>query len=608
MVRVALIELGPSRPELHEPIGIETIAGVVKRALPEVELELVSATFSSGWEERVLYGDFDVVGVAAKLGTWVRLKDFWRILRRNSSSKPLLVVGDLIGTYASKEVLADLPDALCVVGEGEGTMVKLLALINQLSIQSPTFRDDLHQVPNLAYLHEGRRVETHKESVDISLAGLPERKFLSSTLSRMAEVMIEGSRGCPWSHCSFCSIPGFNGASWRPFSLGIIMEQIEELSEAGARSVFFTDSDFLGGSLQRCLDFANLLLKAKANGRVHPDLNFYVNLQATGVIGGAGNSRDDCARMLVHLKEAGLREVFVGVESGAKQQVKRYVKASTPARNNNAVAVLHELGLESDLGFIMFDPNMVLEEVLLNLDFIAASGLWEHPSRFTKALRIQPGTGYVESFFGDSKPELNVNNLSFPYQFRDPAVDPVYRRFRQWELRHLDYETLVQGARMGEVSSEASRREVRIYLGQLRSLDLDFLRACAQAALNGSLDSFRLTDVEKRMRAEMLSKMKKRPAAVDIHAEMLGVSLNGDFWKNEAYRNRYLVLNSYEDPVYAEMDCLHGCHDPLNAEPPAREEKDDSESADRHYLGDSGEVYPTKKQRLGAERLSHGSK
>lgn len=551
-MRVVLVELGPSRPELHEPIGIETIATWIGKRLPGIEMSVVAQSFDSLALQNVCERDWNVIGLGAKMGTWGRLLSLCqRVQSRNGSV--VIVIGDLLATYAWREVLEKIPEAICVRGEGEEAFPEILHRY-ELHGSGPAFRIALGEIPNLAFRRGATIVETPRGATDFASASPPVRPFLKAAIERRAQVQLEASRGCPWSRCSFCSIPDLNGAAWRPFPIDVVIEQLREISDGGAISPYFTDSDFLGASIDRAMEVAKRINEEKERGRINRAMNFYFNLQVTGILGGVGNEVGACDRFLNAFKAAGLREVFVGIESGAKDQVRRYAKASTATRNLMALRKLRDLNIDSDVGFIMFDPDMYLREVAANLEFLKEADLWRHPSRLTKALRIQPDTAYADSFFHSKRPDLNVNNLSYPYEFKDRAVDAVYRKFRSWEVPHLDFATLVQGASKGEVADELERCELRSFLGALRAADLDYLRLCVAAASEGALGCGAFEGMERDAISKWRELVSRRPSAVDIYADRLGIELCASgIVRSTWYDSQYKVLNGYEDPVYGSI-------------------------------------------------------
>ena len=557
-LRVALVELGPSRPELHEPLGVEVLAGVVREKFkPEVvSLDVLSLSFQALVMDALDFRGYCMVGLSAKLGTLSRLLTVVHNIRsaRQVEDRPLIVIGDLMSTYAYQQLLREIPEAIFVIGEGEdalcGIIRSLIGAIGTPQLVRANLKS--FDVPNLAFIDDSNQlIHTSRNLADLITLPPPDRVFLSSALKLRSQVQLEGSRGCPWGHCSFCSIPIVQGTRWRPFPLNSIIDQLIELSSAGARSPYFTDADFLGNDLKRSIEFAYKVIEAKKQGYIDAKLNLYLNLPVSGIVGGEYATEGECAKMLKRLKTAGLREVFVGIESGAVDQMQRYKKAATTTHNLMAISTLRRLGIDFDVGFIMFDPTMSFLDLLSNLDFVYRAGIDAHPSRLTKALRIQPQTSYADemSRSGGIGTYLNVNNLTHPYGFDDPRVARVYQLYRRWELQHLDIATLVQGAAKGEVGNEEERSATRAYLGRMRQIDTAYLKACVDSVQQdlSCLPGLRSAEIGLRYRLE--SMIGAVPQAVKDCANRLGLDPSSSLASQSRYQSLYRALNAYEDPV-----------------------------------------------------------
>lgn len=552
-LNVLLLEAGPSRPELHEPLGLELILAVLEKGLAPSRFTIIvkSLSYERGYLARFDPQEFEVIAIGAKIGTWARVQQVFDSLKQTNWAG-LLLVGDLLGTYAYQEILAQYPPAVCIRGEAEDAIVSVIR--NYADLPYPRFQESLSFTPNLAFSGEGGIVLTDRRAVNMAYSPQPSRVFARTAIERRSQVQVEGSRGCPWSRCSFCSIPELATSTWRPYPLKHVVDQITELSELGAFSIYFTDPDFLGGDAKRAIAFGEEIIRLKHARKIRREVNFYINLQVTGILGGGGVTADTCKDMLGTLKSAGLREVFVGIESGAKDQVRRYAKASTASRNVEALRFLANMRLQTDVGFIMFDPLMSLGELQSNLTFLKDCALTSHPSRFTKALRIQPETPYVMEFFGSDVTKLNVNNLSHPYRFRDPQVGLAYKLFREWECQHLNFSTLVQGASKGEVASEDTRLQLRSYLGKLRELDLGVLAKAVNAAGYGTTRPRGWCGTLESAEIEWKALFGCRPNEVDEHADSLGVSTEALQKGSDEASIWYQALNVYEDPVEAVGD------------------------------------------------------
>jgi radical SAM superfamily enzyme YgiQ (UPF0313 family) len=553
-MKVALIELGPSRPELHEPLAIETLAGYIDKykGSDQFQIDLFSLSFDRDINEIEQY---QVIAISTQIGTWNKLKDLLKRIQQNTSYKnQLIIVGGLLASYAPKEILALFKKVICVQYEGEYSFLELLKL-KYLVIEANSTLDEknLELIPNLVYFRNKSIVFSKSIKHNCSQNYVPRRDFASNAIERQSQVQLEGSRGCPWNKCTFCSIPRLNGKAWNPIDLNLIILQLIELSNLGAKSPYFTDADFLGNSSERLFEFSKILNTNKEKAYISKELNYYINLPTSGILGNQGNFSDEQAtKLLLTLKKSGLREVFIGIESGAKHQVSRYKKASTAERNIRAIKKLKNLNIQTDIGFIMFDPFVTIEELKFNIQFIKKAGIFSHPSRLTKALRIQPQTSFSETYLNSNKQNLNLNNICYPYKFEHSNVSNVYRKFRAFELTHLDYCTLVQGASKGEVQNESTRLKLRNYLGTLRAIDLMYLEACVIAETEGNLDSDKLSEIEEKLNIKFIQKFHERPVEIDKHFSSLGIQTSINFFKGDYYQHKYRTLNVYEDPVIIE--------------------------------------------------------
>lgn len=551
-MKIALVDLGPSRPELHEPLGIETLAGYLNAKCKfDAVVDLFSASFQAISYD--ILRSYDIVGISAKLGTWNRLKDICDFLGC-SKNKPIVIIGDLLASYAYREVLKNFKDVICVRGPGEKPLLQLIHRICEMR-NTESLEDlnrHLEDVCNIAYIDENEIQVNDRSFCDLSDYAIPQRVFAASAVEANAQVQLEASRGCPWNNCSFCSIPSICGVKWQPIDIDRIITQLVSLSELGARSPYFTDADFLGTSLSRVKDFAARVIENKLSGSISSKLDYYVNLQVLGVIGGSkvlSESQSD--EMLSLLKRSGLREIFVGLESGDPSQVRRYGKASTRSRNRAAILKLHEYGFQTDIGFIMFDPHTSIAGIENNLDFIRECDLWYHPSRLTKALRVQPETEYYYSLNKETDLEFDHNNLCYRYSFIDKGVSSVYQRFRSLERKFQWYCTLVQGTTKGEVSDEAARVSIRNYLGALRRLHLDYLRSCVIAFKNKELHSPQFGKYSCTVERDILELCLSQPKPV----------------REQITRFEHLIVESSTDITYDRFNELSYLYSQIDHEP-----------------------------------------
>ncbi len=491
--RILLIDPGSSRREINEPIGVAALTGALEGSLGarvRVRQHFVSL---DGHLDLSMLEHFDLVGLTTSLGSLQATREVaTHCASLPPSRRPVLVLGGLLATFAPEALLAQLPSAaepICVRGEGEEALVGLVRGVLDEGRDSLVDSAMSREVPNLVLQVGGGFHHSARRNIGLDNAVAPRRSHVPLLARSGGIVRTEASRGCSYGRCSFCAIQEkyCGEASWRPVPVERVVDELVELSSMGARHPYYTDEDFVGSDPQRAMRLAGAISEAKADGRIHPDLSLYLDLRVASVLQVARPGRPSGELVLGALKAAGLREVFVGIESGAKEQVRRFQKAASAERNLRALELLLRMGLAVDVGFIMFDPEMQLEELRHNLDFLRASGLWTHDARLTKSLRLQTGTPQLAEFEnkGLVAGPLDLDDLTYPYRWLDPRAEAVHNVFRAWERQVIDDVYLLQSATRGEVPCEEQRRFLRAVLGQIRAAEHGALDALVAAAVEG---------------------------------------------------------------------------------------------------------------------------
>jgi radical SAM superfamily enzyme YgiQ (UPF0313 family) len=134
----------------------------------------------------------------------------------------------------------------------------------------------------------------------------------NSLLRGIRGVSMIVSRGCPYA-CSFCAVQQTMSRLWRIKSVPKVVDEIIDLRDRyGLEGVWFKDSIFnMKASWTR--DFCQTMIGQKVN--IEWQANTRVNLL-----------NDD---ELAFMKEAGLRQIDLGIESGSPKSLKRLNKQIT---------------------------------------------------------------------------------------------------------------------------------------------------------------------------------------------------------------------------------------------------------------------------------------
>jgi len=319
------------------------------------------------------------------------------------------------GHYASFEpeaLLAAIPalDSV-VVFEGEDTLLELAEHIAAAA--------DWRCVAGIAYrgrtgttlnpVRPGRR--------DLDELPWPDRDDIDYTRQQLPLASIIGGRGCPWK-CSFCSIVTFyegngtKGRRWRDPKR--IVDEIEYLhNERGIRILLWQDDDFLAGGA-RGIQWAHAIGRECIARGLHRNVRWKISCRSD-------ETRLDTLQPLV---DAGLAHVYLGVESGDADNLKKMNKRETAEDHLMAGEVLRQLGLSFDFGFMLLEPWSTFTTLRNNISFLrrfAGDG-----AAVIGFVRLLPYAGTAVHSRLVAEGRLSSHQLDADYRFMDPRLDAFY--------------------------------------------------------------------------------------------------------------------------------------------------------------------------------------
>lgn len=198
-----------------------------------------------------------------------------------------------------------------------------------------------------------------------------------STIGKGIHTYILGSRGC-YGNCTFCYINPFYGENplWRGRSAENIFDEIYQLHERQKINYFyFADANFFGPGeygKERAKKLSELLIKncLKSSSERNESIGFGIECRANDV-------DEKTFSSLVH---AGLKHVFLGIESGSQTSLNRFKKGVTVEANKRAIQTVRSFGIEPSVGFIMFEPYSTIADIRANFDFLKEMRLLSMPS------------------------------------------------------------------------------------------------------------------------------------------------------------------------------------------------------------------------------------
>jgi len=493
-MKVLLLDLGDNRKENNEPISLGCLAANINNANVIVDIEWYNMEYNVA---NVI--NYDIIGISMNIGT---LPVFDKIYS-HFLPQQIIIVGGTIPTFGYSQLLDKYENIYCCIGEGEETFSQLLDVV----ITDKTLRTK-DNIPNIAYKTNGKLHITDRKPFNINLANKVFRKkeiidFIKET---NGIVRIEASRGCSWRKCTFCCVNSkYADPKWRPFPIDKITNELIELSDMGVTSPYFTDEDFFGGNPNRVKELAESILELKNKKLINPQMDFFISAMANDITCKKGEEA------IIAFKKAGLREVFIGIESMEKGQLKRYNKLAKTDQNAKVIKFLKNNELQIDMGFILFDPNLAFQGLINSIEYIDNLSLSKTDSRSIKRLRIQPCTKMGDDFNISSDKDLDLNNLEYPYEFTDQKVSEVYKKYKKWEEEYMNKIWKYQALTRGE--NVSNRLSLKRQLGAIRDIDFIELKNITEL-IRGNICQNEYDSREAQLR-------KDKKSAMDIFEDML---------------------------------------------------------------------------------------
>ena len=430
-VSICLIAVSsPSHYSLWNALSVETLAGDLRGAFPDDVFVTVTRIQQPGQIDSIvdrIPANVDVVGLSVELGSLSLTRRLVTALESSGIVKDChaqLVFGNALPTHMPRLFLDMCSEAFVIRGEGE---LSMRGVVSHVREGCP-----LEEVPSLVYRREGVDHETPWVTPDLaSLRYPPALDTIDAVLPHKGNVLVESSRGCPWSQCTYCSVRPFrNGRLWEPLPFERVVENLDQLLAAGIREFEFADPDFLGGRATEHterLSRLSLAMQEMADAR---DTAFTFRVFLTPhMLYRPGevevNTRIQAA--LVQLKQAGLVKVYLGIESGCKSQLKRYRKGNRLEDIGLVLKMLRrQIGVEVDVGFLLFDPDLTIEEMVQDVRFFREYDLIKGNQWPFRPVRAVPGTPLCETLRTAGRlKDFDENLVSYGYDFSDPRVQRI---------------------------------------------------------------------------------------------------------------------------------------------------------------------------------------
>ncbi|HEX9636094.1 MAG TPA: radical SAM protein [Acidobacteriota bacterium] len=301
----------------------------------------------------------DLVGISAMTYQYRSACVTARLLRRWQPELPIVLGGYHVSLLA-KDVAAedgDLFDVL-VRHEGESAFPRVVQALERAG-------EGLQAIPGVSYRSAGGWEHNPDAALlNLETIRLPDRSTRAYRRFRFMGRRFdcaETSRGCVLP-CSFCTITQMYGKSFRVYPTERILDDLAQLRALGVRGVFFVD-DNITLNIKRLARLCEAILAAG----YQRDMEFILQATVEGI------AADERLAGLLH--RAGVRLVFMGIESGIEENLKTFRKKRPSGNTEKAVRLLKEAGIVVVGGFIVGTPDDDRERIYQTFRWVRQVGV-----------------------------------------------------------------------------------------------------------------------------------------------------------------------------------------------------------------------------------------
>ncbi|MFF2908916.1 B12-binding domain-containing radical SAM protein [Paenibacillus sp. NPDC057934] len=290
-----------------------------------------------------------------------------RELRRRGYSGHI-TLGGPFASFTHQYFLAAFFGQLDSVIRGEGE-IPLYQLLLALKSGEPW-----KHIQGLSSVEENRNFldNGNGEVEELENLPLPSRDALDA----LREVGIQprvaslnSSRGC-YGQCTYCHAPAtakmVDAKKWRLRPAEKILDEIDYLVRTyGVEYIYFNDDNFMGygpAAKQRLIELAKGIIardiKISFHGECRVDTKSFLDQE-----------------FLELMRQAGLKDVLLGLESGSQTTLNRWRKGTTVSGNLSATQRLSEMGFDVEPAMILVDAYTTVEEFSETVKFIKEAKL-----------------------------------------------------------------------------------------------------------------------------------------------------------------------------------------------------------------------------------------
>lgn len=455
----------------YEPLGVECLAGhlnnVFGRQLEIKILRICSKQDAGRLIRNVSSFTPDILGLSLDFDS---LKYLPAIIPFAAHSGIRVICGNILATFNTELLLRRYPEIIIARGSGE---LSLAGMVHHVQ-----GRLEIDSVPNIAYARNNAICYTETMPCPIATPDRNYSKAIDFSLQR--KLYLEASRGCPHS-CAFCAQRLFSNAfrvEREADALESDIRQLCRIFDNPITQLDFVDEDVLANP-ETAITIASAVSKLKNAKVLNEEVRLMCCLSVRSIL---MTGADSALRRLV---QAGLDRCFIGIESFSNTQLRRLGKGHSREDAINALAILRKMDIKpADIGFIMFDPETTLEDIIINCRSINAEKIIAGISNAFHQWRALPGTQMCKRLIASGlvKKQYDPAWLTHEWVYADHRVAEIVGHAKNLESGLILVESAIKKIYRSEGWYRLPAKKQDFVLNSKQNLNrlfIDFLEAAA---------------------------------------------------------------------------------------------------------------------------------
>ncbi len=358
----------PGTSFLHEDLGLELVTAAIRDAGIECRFRdgLQEHLSPRHWVTQLCDAPEDVLFVTLHAEVWAdQVLSMLQAVKREAPQKTVVLGGHPVSTL-DRAIFETYPDAFDVLVRGDGEQAAV-----DLARATARGSGSFDRIAGLSIKQDSRLVRTPHRARARDYDRLPfaARDVWENGLDRPAteSALIWLGRGCDYA-CKFCSVVTFYGREerhWAHRSIDLFLEEVEQVkTRHDVRDFTIVDPDFLGNPAAENRH-AQALCDALEASRL--EIIWDIAVRADQID----------HSLLDQMYRAGLRRVFLGLESGLDSELAQWRKGLKAPRGLEVARWCADMGIYTQIGFILLRPESTLEDIEGNLQFLRSLPYFE---------------------------------------------------------------------------------------------------------------------------------------------------------------------------------------------------------------------------------------